>query len=311
MERVNCDLCGSNDPRPLFDRIDRFTDNDFKFVKCAQCGLIYLNPRPTQSEIVEFYPDNYESYKLLDYDNSSIQNWHIQRMLQTLLDFVEKFVNVRGHLLDIGCATGRFLITARDRGWEVKGVELVEKAAQIARQEYLLDVTIGSFESVSLPENYYGVITLWDVLEHTQSPSLTLKKIFSILKPSGWLIMNIPNAHSIDRRLFGPHWMGFDPPRHLFVIPKDTLRDMLHKAGFEPRYWKSFLPSYFSFAMSLERWLALRSPTPAKFVGRISTFPGLRFIFEPYFALANRLLLSGLITVFAQKPPLEKRHETT
>jgi len=232
MERVNCDLCGSNDPHPLFDRIDRFTDNDFKFVKCAQCGLIYLNPRPTQSEIVEYYPDNYESYKLLDYDNSSIQNWHIQRMLQTLLDFVEKFVNVRGHLLDIGCATGRFLITARDRGWEVKGVELVEKAAQIARQEYLLDVTIGSFESVSLPENYYGVITLWDVLEHLPSPRTTLEKAHRFLKDNGVLVFSIPNLKSFDRYLFGAAWIGWDAPRHFTLYSESELNQLFKDIGY-------------------------------------------------------------------------------
>jgi SAM-dependent methyltransferase len=225
---------------------------------------------------------------------------------------VEKYTRrVGGSILDVGCGTGIFLNEMRSAGWMVRGVEPSSFAVSYARKIFDLDIYQGVLEKTNFQMKTFDVITLWDVLEHTQSPSSTLKKICSILEPSGWLIMNIPNPHSIDRRLFGPHWMGFDPPRHLYVFPTDTLWDMLHKAGLEPRNWKSFLPSYFSFAISLERWAAPRSPGLAKFIGRISTFPGLRFIFEPYFALANRFLLSGLITVFAQKPPLEKHHETT
>jgi len=233
MEITSCDLCGSDDSRLFLNRLDRFSDQEFKLVTCTQCGLIYLNPRPTQSEIIEFYPDYYESYQTLDDDNTSLQNWHIQRMLHMQLDFVEKYATQRGHLLDIGCSTGRFLKIARDRGWDVKGVELVEKAAQIARQEYYLDVSIGSFKSIPLQENYYDIITLWDVLEHLPSPKDTLQKTHHLLKNNGILVFSIPNLASFDRFLFGSAWIGWDAPRHFTLFSSENLNQLFTEVGYK------------------------------------------------------------------------------
>jgi hypothetical protein len=76
---------------------------------------------------------------------------------------------------------------------------------------------------------------------------------------------------------------------------------MLQKAGFEVLDWVCFLPSYFSFAISLERLLSVRRPWLAKAVDRALNIPGVRFLFEPYFTLANRFRRGGVITVFARK----------
>ena len=233
MEITSCDLCGSDDSRLFLNRLDRFSDQEFKLVTCTQCGLIYLNPRPTQSEIIEFYPDYYESYQTLDDDNTSLQNWHIQRMLHMQLDFVEKYATQRGHLLDIGCSTGRFLIIARDRGWDIKGVEFVEKAAQIARQEYFLDVSIGSLLSTPLKENYYDVVTLWDVLEHLPNPKSALEKIHHLLRDDGILIFSIPNLKSFDRYLFGKAWIGWDAPRHFTLYSAENLIQLFNETGYQ------------------------------------------------------------------------------
>jgi len=53
MEYVNCNLCGSNEYK-LFKEI-----NGYRLVKCKRCGLVYLNPRPTQQEMKDKYSVHY------------------------------------------------------------------------------------------------------------------------------------------------------------------------------------------------------------------------------------------------------------
>ena len=110
----------------------------------------------------------------------------------------------------------------------------------------------------------------------------------------------MPNWHSIDRLLFGPHWIGFDPPRHLYVFTKSTLTALLEKAGLHPLAWISFMPSYFAFAVSLERWLTATVPWWAGPVRRLLNVPGARLPFEPLFTALNWLRLSGVISIFAR-----------
>ena len=56
METVNCQICNSSNSKEYIKVKDRFSISNDKFliVKCY-CGFIFLNPRPTEKEIVKFY----------------------------------------------------------------------------------------------------------------------------------------------------------------------------------------------------------------------------------------------------------------
>jgi len=62
MEKVICDLCGSKDHKIIFkqtDIIHKSTDDYFNMVKCNNCDLCFLNPRPSQDQIGKYYTDEY------------------------------------------------------------------------------------------------------------------------------------------------------------------------------------------------------------------------------------------------------------
>jgi len=297
VEKIVCDLCGADDPHPFFERTDRFTGKSFWFVSCSSCGLIYLNPRPTQTELPEYYPGDYEAYYLTDGKAQSLDEWHILRALRMQLDFVEKYALNRGKLLDVGCATGNFMKTAQDRGWQVTGVELIESAAQIARQHYGLDVKTGSVESTSLPETYFDLITLWDVLEHLPSPQEAMKRIHQLLKPGGLVIFSIPNLVSFDRYLFGENWIGWDAPRHFNMFTETTIKRLFDQTGFD-FYGKScFLGAKGTFLLSLEQVLGNNE------FGRIvkKLYPITSTLLWPYRKLSYSLEKGPIITFVGRK----------
>jgi SAM-dependent methyltransferase len=310
-----CDHCSSSNREILFagSSWEQDIPDDIQLVRCCDCGLIYLSPRPDMETLEDYYAPNYPPYRrAIDEEPSFIMRLFRTRNIRKRRRAIEKYCNLsQGQLLDIGCSTGIFLNEMRTAGWDVRGVETSEHAVEYARRHFKLDIFQGPLEDARFEGNLFNIITLWDVLEHTQSPTSTLKEIYRLLKPGGWLVANIPNVESIDRKLFGPHWLGFDPPRHLFAFPRATFESMLNEVGFQTRIWISILPSYFSFALSFERWLAIRSPGLAKFTGWFIRISGIRFLFEPYFAIANIFQFSGLISVFTQKPEGGKQHGTT
>jgi len=202
--------------------------------------------------LARYYPANYEAYRSSEYPDLAVEKWDVRRALDIQLNFVEKFVPRQGHLLDVGCATGNFMRAARERGWKVAGIEIIEPAARIAQERYGLNVEIGSLETVRWPDACFNAITLWDVLEHLPDPKGALKRCHNLLAPGGLLIFSIPNLKSFDRYLFGRVWIGWDAPRHFNMFSEITIKRLFELTGFELLEQKCLLGGKGTFLLSLE-----------------------------------------------------------
>ena len=305
METVLCNLCGSSEQNPLWTGHDwaygfpgRFT-----MVECAECGLVYLNPRPAAEEIGAFYPTDYEPFVRTAGARSSwaalIQRLKLRSRVRTVTRLAEG-----GQLLDLGCGSGGFLLEMqRLPGWRVQGIEVNHKMAEFDREQLGLDVRAGTLEEAQLPAASLDVVTMWDVLEHLPDPLATLQEIRRILKPSGLLISSSPNAASLDARIFGRYWIGLDFPRHLYVFSPATVFALLRKAGLEPEQHFCFYGRYTTFALSLSLWLNARIHNVQwqRRLRSVLLFPLFRYLTLPYFYLVDVLKRGAILTVAARK----------
>lgn len=305
MEEIACDLCGATASQPLYTLHDAASDVPGEFVlrRCTHCGLMYLSPRPTQGAIAAHYPAEYAPYqRAIEDERWRLMRWMRRRRLAGRRRLVERYSgHTRGRLLDVGCATGLFLHEMDRAGWQVAGVEPIASAACYARSRFGLDVFEGTLSSACYAPASFDVVTFWDVLEHTFSPAEELAHAARLLRPGGLLASNVPNWDSVDRRLFGRYWLGLDPPRHLYAFTRETLTALLVQAGFSVLGWMCFMSGFFSFIVSLERWLETVNPRLSKAVYRALSAPGMRLPFEPWFAFSNWLRRGAIISVFARK----------
>lgn len=305
VEAVACDLCGAVEADLLYTLSDTAHGGPgaFGWWRCVQCGSMYLNPRPTRETIAVYYPSEYTPYRpSIESERWSLMRWMRRRKLIQRRKLIEQFSGLRqGDILDVGCATGLFLHEMALAGWRAKGVELVGEAAKYAQREFDLEVFQGTLAEAPYAPASFDVITFWDVLEHTFSPKSELAMTARLLRPGGLIVINVPNWDSVDRRLFGPHWQGFDTPRHLHVFTRATLTALLAGAGFSVVDWVCFMPGFFTFLPSLQRSLATRNPVLAQTVMRVLNVPGARLLFEPLFSLLNYLGRGPVISVFARR----------
>ncbi len=305
LESPPCDLCGARDAEALFTGADWPAEvpDAVAMVRCRRCGLIYLCPRPVPAAIGRFYPPDYAPFRTaVEDERRALMRWMRRRKLATRRALVERFSGrTMGRVLDVGCSTGLFLHEMALGGWRAEGVELTPSAVRYARERFGLAVFEGMLEDAPLVPGSFDAVTYWDVLEHVYSPAATLARTAALLAPGGIVAINVPNWDSADRRLFGRHWQGYDPPRHLYVFTRRTLGALLDRAGFDVLGWVCFMPSYFTFILSLERWLEAEHPSWAGRVMRVLNFPGVRLLAEPPFWLANRLGRGSVIAVFARK----------
>ncbi|HXF69362.1 MAG TPA: class I SAM-dependent methyltransferase [Thermoflexus sp.] len=307
METVACDLCGADDTEPVCVVRDRLhhIDGTFYLVRCRRCGLMYLNPRPTFEEMSRYYPRDYHAYRVVDDRLPLLNRLDYRYGINKRCRAVVAHTGLRGgRILDIGCATGSFLDAMRRYGdWEPYGVEIDAEAANYARAHLGLDIFIGTLADAHYPDAFFDVVTLWNVFEHLHQPQATLVEINRILREGGWLIMSVPNPDCIEAKLLGCYWAGLDAPRHLYIYSQRTLGQALARAGFTMRKIISFTGRYHVLALSLEfviddkissekwrRWLK----------GVIRSIP-MRLLALPYYAIADRLNQSSVMTVFAQR----------
>ncbi len=133
-------------------------------------------------------------------------------------------------LLDVGCHIGVFLEIAQERGWEAWGVEPSRWAAREALSRGL-QVIEGTLDDVHLADEFFDVITMWDVIEHLADPLTELRRSQRLLKKGGAICIHTINIESPLARLMGSRWPWL-MEMHLYYFSPRTLEEMLRKAGF-------------------------------------------------------------------------------
>lgn len=283
VETVRCCVCGAGktEDTPVatgFDFEYESTHDCFKFMRCANCGLVYLNPRPTADELPTIYPHDYYAY-------------HYQDVVHPLARAVKSFLDARkmdgwlAHLrdekprfLDVGCGDGRYLRALHKRGdpkdrlW---GVELDRNVVESLRREGFR-ACHGRIECITeLPAEGFDLIVMLQVLEHVADPGACVDRLASLLDRDGVLVLETPNVRSLDRILFRKrYWGGYHFPRHWNLFDEGTLRALLDRHGLET-IGVRFLPapSFWIYSLRHVAKYAWRMPGLARVLNPLRNLP--------------------------------------
>lgn len=247
LELSECPACGGRDLR-TFD-----IGGGNLLHRCVACrtvsALDYADP-------AEVYVDGYmfgEAGEFgIDVRDPRFQDY-LARVAARRLDLIEDATDMRGgSLLDVGSGTGEVLAEARNRGWRVQGVEPERTGAEMARERGL-PVEISTLEEAGLPENSFDVVTAFHVLEHIPDSRSFLRMLGRWARPGGFVVIEVPNFNSAQRRRLGQYWTHLRPREHLVHFTPETLEATFRRAGLEPVLVRS--PVYVGPPQSLDQAL--------------------------------------------------------
>jgi 2-polyprenyl-3-methyl-5-hydroxy-6-metoxy-1,4-benzoquinol methylase len=249
------------------DRLFGSVPGTFHLFRCPSCRSIFQHPIPENSLIAGFYPEEYwqESREGRGHAFARLFG-HLENAYRefvaaghvSLLDSLSRTKASGGKLLlDIGFGSGIFLHLARRRGFEPHGMDVSARAVEIASGRYGYPVRQGAIGSKVWEGHRFDYITMFHVLEHLPDPRQGLAYAGELLKPTGTLLIQVPNVASLQARAFHSLWYGLDVPRHLINLTPEALGFLLTDMGFEYRLKPGFslrdTPA--SIASSLVRWL--------------------------------------------------------
>ncbi len=193
---------------------------------------MFVHPKPSLNDMMELYSADYfrrgNKYSC-DQGNRGLDPNRQNDLVK--ISVLQRY-RPSGRLLDVGCGMGGFLEVAREKGYDVSGVEVSEYAAGHVQNELGIDVANCGLPEARLPSESYDLVTMWDVIEHLDDPRPTLQEIHRILRPGGLLALSTGNAGSLWARITGRFWQLLTPPQHLFFYDDKSLVKALELKGF-------------------------------------------------------------------------------
>lgn len=227
-----CPLCNSAKIREMFAARDPHygIPGSHQLSLCEECSIVFLNPMYSDEELAAMYPADYYAYQ----DEIAAGRWKAsaKKLLGYWQGITDPTFDAPGTVLDVGCGAGAFLISMREKGWEVRGVEINASAAQRAMAKGL-NVFCGSLPEAGLQTESFDYIRASHSFEHMTQPHMILNEAYRLLKPEGKLLLAVPNYGSLPARVFRQYWYHLCAPVHAFQYSVAGLTHLLTQHDFK------------------------------------------------------------------------------
>lgn len=226
---VSCPACDSNNYRELFEK------ECFDFVICNECETYFINPRPTQSMLNQFY----ENSRCLKHWNTLFSKTEKMRRNEIfvprtskVLEICKKFNVNNNILLDVGAGFGTFCEEIKTRNFfkKVIAVEPSSELANTCRQKGI-EVIEKPIENVNLEP--VDVITNFELIEHLYYPKKFVQSCAKALTKNGLFIITTPNVKGFDLNVLGKLSTNIAGPNHLNYFNPESLSKLLESCGFK------------------------------------------------------------------------------
>jgi glycosyltransferase involved in cell wall biosynthesis/2-polyprenyl-3-methyl-5-hydroxy-6-metoxy-1,4-benzoquinol methylase len=225
-----CRICGAATTAAFTttDRNRRLSPQHFRYVRCTSCRTLALADVP--EDLGAFYPPSYYRVPASRAELLAAAGEAERAKLALLHEFVPS-----GRLVEVGPAIGGFLAVAQQAGYDVEAIEMDEACCRFLTGELGVPTVRSDDPAQALAAGRPSdVIALWQVIEHLPDPVAVIAAAARALAPGGVLALAAPNPDAFQLRVFGSRWTHIDAPRHLFLLPLDTLTRVGAEHGLEP-----------------------------------------------------------------------------
>ena len=221
----------------------------FSLLLNEEYEILKTHPQPSLDKLGSYYEfEDYISHT--DGKRTLFEKmYHFikRKAIRDKVKLINSYQPLKGKILDIGAGTGDFLLECKNQNWDILGIEPNDKAKGIALGKGVkFGDTIEKLES-----NSFDVITMWHVLEHVPDVEHQVAELKRLLKPSGTIIIAVPNFKSYDAKYYKEFWAAYDVPRHLWHFSKTAIEKLFDKQNMnlediKPMWFDSFYVSLLS-----------------------------------------------------------------
>lgn len=118
------------------------------------------------------------------------------------LNYIDRHARLDGKtVLDVGCGGGILSESMAERGADVTGIDLGDKALKVAKLHLLESGIKVNYRKIAVETlageqpHHYDVITCMEMLEHVPDPESTVRACAELAKPGGWVFFSTINRN--------------------------------------------------------------------------------------------------------------------
>jgi len=206
---------------------------------CVNCGLLFTNPRFREQDYADFYAnhfrpimkDNRKPIGRFVTDDEFFHEVNESPRVQDAYQFINTHIDMHSprKILDIGCGSGALLYKYLSDGHSCVGVDYDEQHLVAGRSHGL---TLLAGDSKVVNEKEFDLVILSHSLEHMVMPEQTIEKIKQVLKPDGYIFIEVPNVLDWIKPPYRDlmHLIQFV---HIFNFTPQSLSNLMMKFSFE------------------------------------------------------------------------------
>ena len=225
-----------------------YSDN-YEYVQCSQCGLVYLNNMPNEKDIYKAYSGGIlkslrrkitAPFRTLEQLSGYDQRVPaFKNQLEKVLPYLSK--SEKPKLLDIGCNKCFLLEAGVQLGFDAFGVELIpELTSQFKRKykHFSSNIYNCDFSKLNQESNIKGfdLITAFDLVEHLRDPRSNFSHIYNLLNSNGVFLFQTPNVNSKEAKSLKEKWSALKATEHYHLFNDDNIIDFGKQIGFREVY---------------------------------------------------------------------------
>ena len=230
---VSCPGCGGSEGVPDFVKFG------FQYCLCAQCGSLYVSPRPEATRVAAYYREASSVIFWWTHFFRETAEAGREKIFRPRAVFIARVVRDRSsvgccRLVDIGSGYGIFLdeIQRLELFDRVTGLEPAPQLAALCRERGF-DIVEKQAEELADGEVDADVATAFEVLEHVFGPLAFLGGAWRVLRPGGLLTFTTLTVTGFDIQVLGEQPKSVSPPQHINLLSVDGLRQLVARAGFQ------------------------------------------------------------------------------
>jgi len=245
--KLKCKICGNSENNTPFIARELMygLKTEFNYFECGNCGCLQIETIP--EDMSSYYPSDYLSFKSPTfYKKAKKYKTYFKKKVAryytgsfNLVGFIMSFffenqfpwikpgfTNLKSKILDIGCGTGKLLLTLQRFGYEnLTGIDPFQ-------EDIFYDNKVSIYKKYVFDlDDKFDLIMLHHSFEHMEFPEKVLIKLASIIEDNGCILIRIPLAGSYAWRKYKTNWVQLDAPRHFYLHTIKSMSMLAEKSG--------------------------------------------------------------------------------
>jgi len=259
---IPCPLCECpaivlSDDHPGYEEPTKFS-----VAECCYCDMQFCQPMAPNTALYERIYENaatlpgYSRY--LWYAEQAARRNHPLEWLQSqeaMYAFIGSELKAQGaanagRVVEVGSGLGYLTFALHKAGYDVRGLELSERAVAAARARFGDHYEVCDVMGANAEPATADTVVMTEVIEHVTDPVALLRAIRRMLRPGGTALITTPNKSATPR---SSYWLTDNPPIHHWWFSETTFRRLAQMSGMtisfqRPvfRATKPSLPAYFN-----------------------------------------------------------------